>query len=30
VEARGLFYRDAAYADLNLTSLSGLGAACQP
>jgi cytochrome c553 len=30
VEARGLLYRDAAYSDLNLVSLNGLGAACQP
>ena len=29
VEARGLLYRDGAYADLNLTSIKSLGAACQ-
>jgi cytochrome c553 len=28
VEARGLLYRDGSYADLNLTSIKGIGARC--
>ena len=28
VEARGLLYRDGSYADLNLTSIKGVGATC--